>query len=150
MKNYVGTVQANVIRMNRGNYNLNRGWEIPQDENSLDDGYMMETSNGHITWIPKDVFDNTYSETSNVRMTFGKALESLKLGSKVAREGWNGKGMFVYLVPEGVYYSRTDAAKSIGAVVTYEPYFAILNVRGTVNTWVPSVADCLAEDWTTV
>jgi hypothetical protein len=30
-------------------------------------------------------------------MNFGQALESLKLGSKVSREGWNGKGLWVEL-----------------------------------------------------
>lgn len=83
-------------------------------------------------------------------MNFGQVLESLKLGSKVARDGWNGKGMFVYLVPPGVYPARTEAAKSIGEEIEYNAYFAIKNVNGTVSTWVPSVNDCLAEDWTIV
>ena len=30
-------------------------------------------------------------------MTFGGALEALKAGKKVARTGWNGKGMYLYL-----------------------------------------------------
>ena len=29
----------------------------------------------------------------------------------------------------------------------YNPYMAIKNVDGTISTWVPSVNDCLAEDW---
>lgn len=32
-------------------------------------------------------------------MNFGQALEELKKGGRVAREGWNGKGMFLFLVP---------------------------------------------------
>jgi hypothetical protein len=32
-------------------------------------------------------------------------------------------------------------------MVEYEPYLAIKNVKGTVSTWVPSINDCLAEDW---
>ena len=31
------------------------------------------------------------------RMTFGDAVEALKVGKKVARKGWNGKGMYLYL-----------------------------------------------------
>ena len=31
--------------------------------------------------------------------TFGQAVESLKFGRKVARKGWNGKGMFLWLKP---------------------------------------------------
>ena len=83
-------------------------------------------------------------------MKFGEALEELKKGVKVARDGWNGKGMFVYLVPAGRFAAYTEVAKDIAdedGKVNYYPYFAIKNVNGTVSTWVPSVNDCLAEDW---
>ena len=36
-------------------------------------------------------------------MDFGKAIEALKAGKKVAREGWNGKGMFLFLVPGSTF-----------------------------------------------
>lgn len=81
---------------------------------------------------------------------FGGALTALKLGKKVARTGWNGQGMFVYLVPAGAYAPCTEVAKSLvneEGLVEYNPYFAIKTVSGTVSTWVPSVNDCLAEDW---
>ena len=79
---------------------------------------------------------------------FGYALDMLKWGKKVARKGWNGKGMFVYYVPKNSYPARTEIAKKeFGDMVKYNPYFAIKNVNGTVSTWVPSVNDCLAEDW---
>ena len=32
-------------------------------------------------------------------MNFGQAIEALKAGKKVAREGWNGKGMWIALMP---------------------------------------------------
>lgn len=81
---------------------------------------------------------------------FGGALTALKLGKKVARTGWNGKGMFVYYVPEGAYSPCTPIAETLvneEGLVEYNPYFAIKNVNGSVSTWVPSVNDCLAEDW---
>lgn len=83
-------------------------------------------------------------------MNFGHALEAMKCGEKVCRAGWNGKGMFVYLVPAAQYLAQTGAAKShfgVGSMVPYNAYFAIKNVDNTVSTWVPSVNDCLAEDW---
>lgn len=81
-------------------------------------------------------------------MDFGKALEALKRGEKLARKGWNGKGLFVYYVPASTFKTLTDVAKKeFGEFVNYNPYFAIKNVNGTVSTWVPSVNDCLAEDW---
>lgn len=41
-------------------------------------------------------------------MNFGKALENLKEGKKVQRQGWNGKGMFIYYVPKGEYKPCAD------------------------------------------
>lgn len=83
-------------------------------------------------------------------LTFGGALTALKAGERVARLGWNGNGMFVYLVPAASYPVQTGAAKEFfgeGAMVPYESYMALKNAHNTVNTWVPSVSDCLAEDW---
>jgi hypothetical protein len=86
-------------------------------------------------------------------MTFGEAILALKHGEKVARIGWNGKGMFVYLVPAASYPVQTGAAKSHfgeGALVPYRPYLALKTTDEDVATWVPSVSDVLAEDWTTI
>lgn len=84
------------------------------------------------------------------QFSFGHAIESLKAGKRVARSGWSGKGMFVYLVPAGAYPARTEAAKEYfgeSALVPYNPYMAIKNVDESVSTWVSSVNDVLAEDW---
>lgn len=83
-------------------------------------------------------------------MDFGMALKLMKDGKAVARNGWNGKGMFVYLVTGGNYPVQMEVAKSLAdenGTVKYNPYMAIKNINGTVSTWVPSVNDCLAEDW---
>lgn len=81
-------------------------------------------------------------------MNFGKALEAVKEGKRIARKGWNGKGMYVYYIPASSYKACTEVArKEFGDMVPYNPYFAIKNVNNTVSTWVPSVNDCLAEDW---
>lgn len=84
------------------------------------------------------------------QLNFGQALDAIKAGKRIARTGWNGKGMFVYLVPPASYPVQTGAAKAHfgeGAMVPYNAYMAIKNVDGTVSTWVPSVNDCLATDW---
>ena len=83
-------------------------------------------------------------------MNFGEAIEYVKNGAKIHRDGWNGKGMFVYYVPKGSYAPYSEVAKEIvnsDGLVDYEPYLAIKNVKGTVSTWVPSINDVLAEDW---
>lgn len=83
-------------------------------------------------------------------MDFGQALAALKNGKKVARRGWNGKGMFLYYVPEGSYPARTEIAKSHfgeDALVPYTHYIAIKSVNETVTPWVASQTDILADDW---
>lgn len=82
-------------------------------------------------------------------MNFSKALELLKQGKKVARNGWNGKGQFVYFVAGGNYPAQMDAIKGVfeNDLVPYRPYMALKTAQGDVATWVPSVSDILAEDW---
>ena len=83
-------------------------------------------------------------------MNFGEAIIALKQGQKVARKGWNGKGMFLYLVSEGSYPVKMDAAKSIAdenGNVKYGPYVALKSANGIVYPWNASQADMLSEDW---
>lgn len=83
-------------------------------------------------------------------MNFGDALKELKLGKRLQRAGWNGKGLFIYLVPAACYPVQTGAAKEHfgeGAMVPYAAYLALKNVDETVSTWAPSINDTLAEDW---
>lgn len=158
MQQYIGVKLINAKPMTRGDYNAFRGWTVPADENPADDGYLVEYLDGgrgntdlyegYVSWSPKDVFERAYGPTAG--MTFGLALEAMKRGERVARAGWNGKGMFVYYVPANSYPVQTGAAKAHfgeGALVPYNAYMAIKNVNDTVSTWVPSVNDCLANDW---
>lgn len=81
---------------------------------------------------------------------FSIALPLLKKGNKLARTGWNGKGMFIYYIPADAYPPRTEIAKSFcnsDGLVPYNAYLAIKNVDGAVSTWVPSINDVLADDW---
>jgi hypothetical protein len=83
-------------------------------------------------------------------LTFGYALVALKAGNRVARAGWNGKGMFAYLVPANSYPAQTGAAKAFfgdGGLVPYNAYLALKGADDTVSTWAPSGSDALAEDW---
>lgn len=95
-------------------------------------------------------------------MNFGEALETLKRGAnKVTRQGWNGKGQWVVLMPslklppfstqEPGAKVNDRTAKWIGedTPLDSQPYFALWNAQGKWQPgWVPSVADVLAEDWT--
>ncbi|PWV90256.1 uncharacterized protein DUF2829 [Paenibacillus cellulosilyticus] len=93
-------------------------------------------------------------------MNFGQILELLKVGKRVSRAGWNGRGQWVVLVP-ALYlppYSTQEAgprvndrtAKHIGVdtPLDSQPYFSLWNAQGKWQPgWVPSTGDLLAEDW---
>jgi hypothetical protein len=80
--------------------------------------------------------------------TFGTAIEFLKDGEKVCRSGWNGKGMFLYLVPANTYKTVTQVAKSeFGDTVEYGAYIAMKTAQGNVVPWLASQTDMLATDW---
>jgi hypothetical protein len=71
-------------------------------------------------------------------MNFGQSLEQLKLGSKVSRSGWNGKGMWIALqVPDA--HSKMSL-----------PYIYMKTVDGKLVPWLASQTDVLAEDWSIV
>ena len=83
-------------------------------------------------------------------MNFGDALVALKAGLKVQRAGWNGSGMFAYLVPAASYPAQTAVARTHfgeDALVPYREYLALKTEQGDVATWAPSCSDALAEDW---
>ena len=69
---------------------------------------------------------------------FGEALRLLHAGQRVAREGWNGQGMYVELqVPDE--HSKMQ-----------RPYLFMSPVDGELVPWVASQTDLLATDWTQV
>ena len=81
-------------------------------------------------------------------MNFGEAVNNVKNGHKIAREGWNGKGMFVIYVPEENIDLTEQQEKMFGASnIILNEHFLIKNVNNTLSTWVPSINDCLSEDW---
>lgn len=84
------------------------------------------------------------------KIDFGAALKALKVGMKVKRIGWNGKGQYVYHVPEGAYDPCTPAVQELvneNGKVKYRAYIALKTVQGDVVPWQPSISDVLAEDW---
>ena len=157
MKQFIGVKLINAKPMTRKEYNDFRGWDLPPDELDSDRGYLVEYLDGgkantpeypgYVSWSPEEVFNKAYRLCEH--MTFGLAVEAMKKGLAVTRAGWNGKGMFLYYVPANAYVPTTEIAKRFfnGEVVPYNAYFAIKNVDDSVSTWVPSINDCLAEDW---
>lgn len=85
-------------------------------------------------------------------MNFGQAIEALKAGRKVARNGWNGKGMFLYYVPANSYPASGNKLGTMTGIfpndmVPYAAYIAMKTAQDNVVPWLASQTDVLAEDW---
>lgn len=86
-------------------------------------------------------------------MSFSKALTALKLGSKVARAGWNSKGMFIFLVPGSKFIVNRAPLLGIypeGTEVRYHAHVDMKTADNQVVPWLCSQTDLLAEDWVVV
>lgn len=104
-------------------------------------------------------------------ITFGQAIEALKQGKRVAREGWNGKGMFIFqrpadelkvgfiinnvqTLPQSVkdFFKAEDEKEKPSeqglTKVKFCSYLCMCAADGSiVNGWLASQTDILAEDW---
>ena len=86
-------------------------------------------------------------------MDFGQALMALKNGDKVARAGWNGKGMFVFLVPGSNFIVNRPPLLGIypaGTPIRYHAHIDMKTADDQIVPWLASQTDVLAEDWSTV
>lgn len=167
---HFGTKQILALAMTRQAWVDYRGWDLPVDENGDDAGYLVEyvdggASNhpdhaGYISWSPADVFDRSYQPAS--AMSFGHAIAAMKLGHKVARRGWNGKGMWVALTPGSSFNSdfakpghaakhradEIDAGVLPDMTINLLPHIDMRTADGSMNVgWLPSQTDMLADDW---
>ena len=118
--------------------------------------HMMIHADGH----DSDTLDFTvvgnkiiphFTNTDASGMNFGEALECMQRGDRVAREGWNGKDMFLVYVPgtdrietkkESAYHNAGVLSCEIGA------HIDICTADGTMQPgWLASQSDMLAGDW---
>lgn len=167
MNRYIGVKEINAKPMTRLEYNVFRGWDLPTNENPDDEGFLVEYIDGgspntpdykgYVSWSPKDVFERAYKPTEG--MSFGLALEALKRGARVARKGWNGKGMWLSLsgdvnvsryVEEGNFWSinNSDFAVSQGGRARVLPCVTMKTADDAILMgWLASQTDMLSEDW---
>lgn len=145
MKQYIGTKLIEAKEMNRGDYNVYRGWTIPENENPADEGYLVKYSDGYESWSPKMQFEEAYRESNN--MTFGLAIEAMKKGKKVARRGWNGKKQYIELATSISYKNATNEIINCEHEAIGNKAIAFVGTSGVQMGWLASQADMLAEDW---
>lgn len=88
-------------------------------------------------------------------LTFGTAVEALKQGQRVARAGWNGKGMYLWLLPAAqvkAEWCREPHLKAVaeangGAIEALGSIRMMTADRKVLTGWLASQTDILAEDW---
>jgi len=139
MERYIGVKVIEAEPMNLGDYNKARGWIIPENEDPLREGYRVVYPDGYVSWSPKEIFEEAYRLTDG--LTFGLAIEAMKKGFRVARKGWNGKGMWLRIVIPG------GDAKEYDMGCENLPYIEMKTVDNKLVPWLASQTDMLAEDW---
>lgn len=93
--------------------------------------------------LRKHFFRENNEPAEREAFDFGEAIRRMKNGARVARNGWNGKGMFVmHCGVDGEDYTLSD-----GMAVTRRDYLYMKAADDTVVPWVASQTDFLAEDW---
>ena len=158
MNNFIGTKRISAKPMDRRSYNNFRGWELSEDEDGCDEGYLVEYLDGgkpnhadfkgYISWSPKEQFEKAYQASGS--MSFGHAIELLKAGKRVARQGWNGKGMFLFLVAGSTFKVNRPPLLGIyseGTEINYCSHIDMKTADGKIVPWLASQTDVLAEDW---
>lgn len=124
---------------------------------------IIKGVNGEFYPCKPDIFDKTYDvidsvpkEPTDFCHDFSWALERMKEGKRIHRSGWNGKGMFAVLqkgYPDGIPCNKQTAEAwglKEGDLFRCEPYMQLKMVNGSHSMWVPSVNDCLSNDWAIV
>ena len=160
---HIGTKAVLAHIMTKDEYCDYRGWQVPENEDPSEEGYFVEYMDGgksnhpdhigYVSWSPKDVFESSYKSSGS--LSFGDAVELLKAGKRVARSGWNGKGMFLYYVPENKYPAARNTLNTLDGLfednlVPYAAYIAMKTAQDIVIPWLASQSDVLAQDWVIV
>lgn len=82
-----------------------------------------------------------YSKDRVRQVSYPEALEKAKGGWVIAREGWNGRGMYVFMAQSGTFHAKDLTTGDL------EPFLVMRTVQGKFIPWLCSQTDALAEDW---
>jgi len=104
--------------------------------------------------------------TARQLVSFGKAIQALKQGRRVQREGWNGKGLFIFeqvpsQVPSNIVPKMTSLPQSVkdefqrrletqegnDGTLKYQNQLAMVYPDNNIYGWVASPSDVLENDW---
>ena len=114
----------------------------------IEDGYMFTSSKDdrYPQYMTADEFEKVCRSAED--MTFGDALDALKQGQRVARKGWNGKDMYVFLAYEAEFSTEADISEFDQQKVEVGDMLVMKTAQNTFQPgWLASQADMLADDW---
>ncbi len=131
MQQYIGTKIIHAEPLAK-NYGPTEGQGQP--------GYKVVYPDGYTSWSPAEAFEEAYRPCE--AMNFGLAVEALKKGERVARAGWNGKGMWLSLVGGNEY-----KVESFIACQQHLPWIGMKTADDKFVPWLASQTDVLADDW---
>lgn len=89
----------------------------------------------------------------NEQFGIGQAVKEMRDGKKVQRAGWNGKGMFIFLVPGSTFQVNRPPLLGIypeGTEINYHAHVDMRTADGMIVPWLCSQTDLLANDWQVV
>jgi hypothetical protein len=120
---------------------------IPQAGSMLVRYPPVEGLPDYYAFSPRGPFDagNTPLSEAMNGLAFGQAIAALKAGSRVARAGWNGRGMYLRLVT--TWSGNIGPAPEQYALL---PFICMRTVQADFVPWLASQTDMLAEDWCVV
>jgi len=78
-------------------------------------------------------------------MNFSLAILEIQSGYKICRQGWNGKGMYLFLIHGDAWSFSTDVDGVDG--LTTEPFICMKTADNKLIPWLASQADILSDDW---
>lgn len=149
---YIRMHEVEAEPMTQGDYYKSRGINAQGDYDPGREGYKVTYPDGYVSWCPKKQFEDAARPCDG--MTFGMAVEAMQRGKRVCRAGWNGKGMYLWLLPASEVKKEwckdqrlieamgdRDAIQCLGSI-------RMFTADGSVLTgWLASQTDMLAEDW---
>ncbi len=80
-------------------------------------------------------------------MDFGRAIQLLKVGQRVQRQGWNGKNQYIELATNISYKNANNEIVNAEHDAIGNKAIAFVGTSGVQLGWLASQADMLAEDW---
>lgn len=153
---YVATKAVHAEEMTYSDYCALRGVFVAPTHSGAEEGYLTQCiATKVVEWMSKEQFEKSYRTMEG--LSFGMAIEAAKKGMKIARSGWNGKGMWVSISchesmkvkSENFWNSNNKQyAEENGGFATVLPSFTMKTATGEIQMgWLASQSDMLAEDW---